>query len=168
LLGVQWPLPEGEEVTPGSQRRLFEDGKFFFPDGKARFVFGQPRAMPEPVDESYPLLLLTGRGSSSQWHTQTRTAKSKTLARLYSSEPYVEINPADAEQAGIASKDWVIIESRRGRMRARAFVSHIVQAGQVFVPMHYKDANVLTFPSVDPQSRQPSYKASAVRVIKAS
>jgi assimilatory nitrate reductase catalytic subunit len=167
LLGVQWPLPEGSEVTPGSQRRLFEDGKFFFPDGKARFVFGEPRAMPEPVDASYPLLLLTGRGSSSQWHTQTRTAKSKTLARLYSSEPYVEINPADAERAGIASKDWVIVESRRGRMRARAFVSHIVQAGQVFVPMHYKDTNVLTFPSVDPQSRQPSYKASAVRVSKA-
>ena len=168
LLGVQWPLPEGTEVSPGSQRRLFEDGKFFFPDGKARFVFGEPRSMPEPVDDAYPLLLLTGRGSSSQWHTQTRTGKSKTLARLYSSEPYVEINPVDAERAGIESKDWVTLESRRGRMRARAFVSHIVQPGHVFVPMHYKDANLLTFPSVDPQSRQPSYKASAVRVVKAS
>jgi assimilatory nitrate reductase catalytic subunit len=52
-------------------------------------------------------------------------------------------------------------------MQARAFVSHIVQPGHVFIPMHYRDANLLTYPSVDPQSRQPSYKACAVRVTKA-
>jgi anaerobic selenocysteine-containing dehydrogenase len=168
LFGVQWPLPAGSTVEPGSQRRLFEDGQFFTPDGKARFVFGEPRSMPEPTDTAYPLLLLTGRGSSSQWHTQTRTSKSKTLERLSPSEAYVEMNPEDAHAAGVSTKDWVVVASRRGRMRARAFVSHIVQPGQVFIPMHYRDANLLTYPSVDPQSRQPSYKACAVRVTKAS
>jgi len=164
LRGVQWPLPEGQVLEPASERRLFEDGAFFTEDGKARFVFGEPRAMPEPVDQRYPLLLLTGRGSSSQWHTQTRTAKSPTLQRLASRDPYVELNPRDATAAGVAPEQWVVIESRRGRMRARAFVTNVVQPGQVFVPMHYARTNQLTFPSFDPESRQPSYKACAVRL----
>jgi assimilatory nitrate reductase catalytic subunit len=164
LRGVQWPLREGEPATVGSQRRLFEDGLFFHASGRARFVFGEPRPMPEPPCALYPLLLMTGRGSSSQWHTQTRTAKSPTLARLASKEAYIELNPRDATRAGITPNERIIVESRRGSMRALAFVSNVVQPGQVFVPMHYADTNQLTFPAVDPQSRQPSYKACAVRV----
>ena len=120
--------------------------------------------MPEPIDARYPLLLLTGRGSSSQWHTQTRTSKSATLERLAPKDAYVEINPRDATRAGIASNEWVTLESRRGRMRAQAYVTNVVQPGHLFVPMHYADTNQLTFPCVDPESRQPSYKACAVRL----
>ena len=57
-----------------------------------------PGALPEPPDEEYPLLLLTGRGSSAQWHTQTRTGKSGVLRKLHSLEPYVEVNPQDASR----------------------------------------------------------------------
>ncbi len=32
------------------------------------------------------------------------------------------------------------------------------------MPMHYPEANRLTFPAFDPYSRQPSYKACAVAV----
>jgi hypothetical protein len=39
--------------------------------------------LPEATDEVYPFLLLTGRGTSSQWHTQTRTGKSAVLRKLY-------------------------------------------------------------------------------------
>ena len=49
-------------------------------------------------------------------------------------------------------------------MIARAFVTHSVQPGQVFVPMHYARANQLPFPAFDPQSRQPAYKSCAVTV----
>jgi assimilatory nitrate reductase catalytic subunit len=162
--GLQWPLSEGSSAQEAAERRLFEDGKFFHPDGRARFVFGEPRPMPEAPDTRFPLLLLTGRGSSSQWHTQTRTAKSPVLRKLASTEPYVEVNPRDATEAGITPNGWVIVESRRGRMRARAFLSNVVRPGQVFVPMHYSETNQLTFPAVDPKSRQPAYKACAVRL----
>ena len=56
------------------------------------------------------------------------------------------------------------MQSQRGQVRARAFVSHVVQPGQVFMPMHAATTNRLTFAAVDPYSRQPSYKACAVRV----
>lgn len=120
--------------------------------------------MPEPPDEAFPFLLLTGRGTSSQWHTGTRTAKSAVLRHLYPANVYVEINPDDAARLCIAPQSKVTISSRRAAIRAIAFVTPTVQRGQLFVPMHYAEVNQLTFPAFDPYSRQPSYKACAVAV----
>ena len=120
--------------------------------------------MAAPSSEGLPLVLLTGRGSSSQWHTQTRTSKSAMLRSLYPEKPYVEMSPADAVALGVAPDDWVLVASARGQMAARAYVTPTVAAGQIFVPMHYADTNRLTEPSFDPSSRQPSYKWAAVAV----
>lgn len=158
--GVQWPLPEGAPVV--TERRLFEDGRYYTPDRRARFFFADPRPLPEPTTERYPFLLLSGRGSSSQWHTQTRTKRSAVLRRLSPSEPYVEIAPADARGLGIRSDERVTVRSQRGSLVARAFVTNAVRPGHVFIPMHYATTNRLTFPAFDPYSRQPAYKACAV------
>ncbi len=103
--GIQWPLLEEERQSFATERRLFEDGKFFTPDGRARFIFEAPRPMPEPTDAEYPMLLLTGRGTASQWHTQTRTAKSAVLRTLYPKDAYVEINPEDAARMNLAANE---------------------------------------------------------------
>ena len=58
------------------ERRLFEDGLFDHWDRKARFLFETPRDAPELAENEYSFVLLTGRGTVSQWHTQTRTGKS--------------------------------------------------------------------------------------------
>jgi assimilatory nitrate reductase catalytic subunit len=161
--GVQWPWID-EASQPAQERRLFEDGRFFHRDGRARFLFEIPSPMPEPPDAEYPLLLLTGRGSSAQWHTQTRTAKSDVLRKLSAESPYVEINERDAARFGISPGAKVCLTSRRGRVEAHAFVTLTVQPGQVFMPMHYAMTNQLTLPVFDPHSRQPAYKACAVRI----
>ncbi len=168
--GIQWPFPAGATGTapepPERERRLFEDGRFFHADGRARFLFSEPEPVGEPVSPAYPFVLLTGRGSSSQWHTQTRTSKSSMLRGLYAERAYVEIAPADADALGIRPHDDVVIRSRRGAMRAWAFVTPTVATGQVFIPMHYEETNRLTRPAFDPHSRQPSYKHCAVNVNK--
>jgi len=119
--GIQWPLPdsgnriphEEDKVSNGSEpfvateRRLFEDGAFYHADKKAKFLFEAPRDVPEITDVEYPFILLTGRGTSSQWHTQTRTGKSAVLRKLYPDQIYVEINPADAKRLGTAVIDSV-------------------------------------------------------------
>ena len=120
--------------------------------------------MPEPPNESYPLLLLTGRGTASQWHTQTRTKKSPVLRKLYPADIYVEINPEDARRANVRPSQIVMVESQRGSIKARAVVTPTVQPGQVFIPMHYEATNRLTLAHFDPYSRQPSYKNCAVRI----
>jgi assimilatory nitrate reductase catalytic subunit len=163
--GIQWPFPRGADApAPATHRRLFEDGVFYHPDGKARILFEAPREMPEPPNHEYPLLLLTGRGSVAQWHTQTRTAKSAVLRQLSAQDIYAEINPEDARTGGIRPGQWVIVESPRGGIRAKAVVTHSVRPGQVFIAMHYETTNQLTHASFDPYSKQPSYKACAVRV----
>ncbi|HKU37790.1 MAG TPA: nitrate reductase [Polyangiales bacterium] len=160
--GIQWPLPEGQTPQKSEQRRLFEDGKYFHANGRARFVFAEPGALPEPTSPEFPLLLLTGRGSSAQWHTETRTKKSDVLRKLHPSVPYVEVSPEDAEALALGPNDWVRVRSARGSVDVRAFITPVVQRGQVFMPMHYARTNQLTFPAFDPYSRQPAYKASAV------
>jgi assimilatory nitrate reductase catalytic subunit len=161
--GIQWPLTE-QSADSATERRLFEDGRFFHPDGKARFIFEAPRALPEPSDNEFPFLLLTGRGSSAQWHTGTRTEKSDVLRKLRPDGIYVEINPQDAARLKIAPQDKVRVRSRRGELVATAFITSTVQAGQVFIPMHYAETNQLTLPVFDPYSRQPAYKACAVQL----
>lgn len=163
LGGVQWPLRSGE-TSPDQERRLFADGKFFTPSGKALLLFSQPQQLPERPTKRFPLTLLTGRGSSSQWHTQTRTKRSSVLRKLAPAELYIEVNPKDARCLTIKPNDMVKVSSPRGSITARAFVTNTVRPGQVFLPMHYATINELTFPVFDPHSRQPGYKACAVAV----
>ncbi len=170
--GIQWPWPQpnpaadGAAVLPESarERRLFADGRFPTLDGRARFVFEDPRPVGEPTDAEYPLVLLTGRGTSAQWHTNTRTGKSAVLRSLYPEHPYVELHPQDAAAFRIAAHDKVFVRSRRGVALCTAFITTNVSPGQVFVPMHYDVTNCLTRPEFDPYSRQPSYKHCAVRL----
>jgi assimilatory nitrate reductase catalytic subunit len=164
--GIQWPLPAGAEPS-AEERRLFSDGGFFHSDGKARLIVEAARPLPEPTNARYGFTLLTGRASSSQWHTQTRTAKSAVLARLAPRQLYVEINPLDARRLEITADQWVVVESRRGSLRARAFLTHAVKPGEVFVPMHWSETNRLTLAAFDPHSRQPGYKACAVAIRRA-
>ncbi len=164
--GIQWPFTAADAASSARERRLFSDGRFFTADGRARFVFDEPRALPEAPDAKYPFLLLTGRGSSAQWHTGSRTDKSRVLKKLAPGTLYVEINSADAARLGVRSGDQVLVRSRRGQAWAAAVVTPIVQAGQVFMPMHFEEVNRLTFPAFDPHSRQPGYKACAVSMEK--
>lgn len=145
LGGVQWPFPAGANFD-SNERRLFADGQFYHADGRARFVFEPPRPLPEPPNVRFPFLLLTGRGTSAQWHTQTRTRQSSVLRKLAPTELYVEINPLDAERCRIRPRQWVVIESQRGKIRAKAYITPAVQPGQIFLPMHYADTNKLTHP----------------------
>ncbi|MFZ5496659.1 MAG: molybdopterin oxidoreductase family protein [Verrucomicrobiota bacterium] len=180
--GIQWPFPENSAGAdqsppvspsaggarpapmPARERRLFADGKFFTADGRAKFLFDEPVPLPEPPDAAYPFLLNTGRGSSAQWHTGSRTDKSAVLRKLAPTVPWIELNPADAATLGVVTGRRVAVRSRRGETAALAIVTPIVQPGQVFMPMHFPEVNRLTFPAFDPHSRQPAYKACAVAI----
>jgi len=176
--GIQWPWPasaaadgnpasttdDDDHTTSFTERRLFADGTYFHSDGRAKFLFEASRPLTEKPSSLYPFLLLTGRGTASQWHTQTRTSKSAVLRKLYPQAAFVELNPTDAMQQGVKHNDRVVVASQRGSMVATAFLTNNVQPGQVFIPMHYEGTNQLTDAVFDPYSKQPSYKACAVSV----
>lgn len=167
--GIQWPMAISNlesEVSNHRERRLFGDGRFYTPNGKAKLLFSPLADLPEPADMIYPFTLLTGRGTSSQWHTLTRTGNSDILKKLCPAGAYIEMNCEDAAALGLRQNDSAVIRSRRGEMRALVYIAPTVQRWQVFIPMHYPEVNRLTHPSFDPHSRQPNYKACAVAISK--
>ena len=64
----------------------------------------------------YPLVLTTAKVVQF-CHSQHR---SLPRLRRHSRDPQVELHPSAAQARGIASDDWVVIETPRGTMRARA------------------------------------------------
>jgi assimilatory nitrate reductase catalytic subunit len=173
--GVFWPCPS--EDHPGTPR-LFEPGSwnpvakgkgpFYFPDGKARFNVAPYTPPAEDIDETYPIILTTGR-VVSQFLSGTQTRRIGPLIDQYP-EPRLEIHPRLAERLGIADGDWVTAESRRGACTLRAQVVQTIRPDTVFMPYHWagrKSANQLTIAAQDPISKIPEYKVCAVRVFKA-
>lgn len=162
--GIQWPCRDEDvaKLKSTNERRLFEDREFYHLDGKARFMYSDPTPVSESTDGDYPFILLTGRGTSAQWHTQTRTKKSAILRKLYPESIYIEVHPTDAKRLKIQANQLIKVSSRRATVDATAYISRSVQVGQLFMPMHYAKTNRLTHASFDPYSRQPSYKHCAV------
>ena len=158
--GIQWPFREGDER--GSPR-LYTDGKFQFPDGKARLL-----AMPyiennEVPDEDFPFWLNSGR-VVEHFHTRTKTGKIGNMNK-YSPTPYMEINPDAAAELAIENSHYVRLVSRRGDAVVMAQLTHRVPKNMVFIPFHFHDCvNRLTLGLLDPCSRQPAFKQNSVRI----
>src|SRR5512135_2444154 len=160
--GLQWPCPTPDH--PGTQY-LFKGG---FPRGKGRFSLVKYKPSAELTDKDYPFLLTTGR-QLFQYHTGSMTRRVKPIHAI-SPEAYIEINPADAQRLAIEDGTRVKVSSRRGSIHVKARVSKWPGAGVVFIPFHFKEAaaNALTSSkSLDPLSKIPSLKVSAVQIEKA-
>ena len=163
---LQWPVPAPDH--PGTAR-LYTDGAFSTPDGRARFLAVEHAEPLEAPDADFPLVLTTGR-VRDHWHTLTRTGKSPALASR-TPEPILEVNLGDARRGGIHDGDFVEVTSRRGKAVAQCRVSAAIREGTCFLPFHwgrhagfYKSANNLTLSGRDPVSGQPELKACAVRL----
>jgi assimilatory nitrate reductase catalytic subunit len=162
---VQWPVRR-----PGdSARRLFGDGRFAHPDGKARFVATRARLPAHAVDAAYPLVLNTGR-VRDQWHTMTRTGRSARLAE-HVPEPFVDLHPQDALLCGVKEGELARVSSRWGASVARVRHGGGIARGSVFMPIHWSgqtasDGRVgaVVNPAVDPVSGEPEFKHTPVRV----
>ena len=151
-------------------RRLFAQGRFFTPDGRARMVAVRSRAPVEAPSPDYPLRLNTGR-YRDQWHTMTRTGGSARLSG-HRPEPLIELHAGDAAAAGLADGALARLESRLGSMVARVAVTDCQQPGEVFAPMHWNDrfaadsvVGRLIPGHTDPLSGQPELKHVPVRLV---
>jgi anaerobic selenocysteine-containing dehydrogenase len=199
--GIPWPVNEN---APEGTDRLYTDAVFptatdlcetyghdlltgaavteqehraLRPDGRA-FLKGAPYTPPhEEPSEDYPLLYTTGR-TVYQFHTRTKTGRSRSL-RDAAPDAWVELSVADAARLGITEGDVVRVESPRGAIQVKARVGQVVE-GAVFAPFHYGSwdlddadpdrhsgqANELTMTVWDPVSKQPYFKTAACRVVK--
>jgi assimilatory nitrate reductase catalytic subunit len=182
-MGVFWPCyaedpKTGAPIDHAGTPRLFEAGSynpiakgagpFYFPDGKARFNVADYRVPVDDAGGEYPIYLTTGR-VVSQFLSGTQTRRIGPLVDQYP-EPRIELHPKLAEKIGVADRDWMIAETRRGTITLRAMVVNTIRPDTIFIPYHWagqKSANQLTVAAQDPISKIPQYKVCACRVRKA-
>jgi assimilatory nitrate reductase catalytic subunit len=173
----QWPLREGERT---GRARLYEDGIFPTPDGRARFADVVYRPAAEVREARYPFSLNTGR-LRDQWHGMSRTG---TLGRLFGHvpEPTVQMHPQDMARRQLKDGDLVHLTSRRGSILLPVAGSTELGLSQAFVAMHWggeflggssstgeplAGVNTLTTSAFCPDSKQPELKHAAVKILKA-
>lgn len=166
----QWPVPAaGHPGTP----RLFTDHKFYTDNGRAKFMvpeFTAPNS--EKINPDFPLILTTGR-IRDQWHTRTKTGKVNRLL-THIQDPYIEMNQVDAFVRELKDGDIATISSKRGKTQVKVVITDTINKGVVFMPIHwgkvfgndYARVNNLTTSIVDPISKEPDFKFSAVQIEK--
>jgi assimilatory nitrate reductase catalytic subunit len=164
---ICWPVPS--KGTSGE--RLFNDGRFPTPDGRARFVPVRAESTALSVDGAYPIALNTGR-LRDQWHTMTRTGN---VPRLMANapEPTVDLHPADAAANDLRDGDLARLSTRYGFARAKVRITDAQRPGQAFMPMHWSGnfaanaiAGTLSNPITDPFSGQPELKHVPLRILR--
>ncbi len=184
-MGVFWPCYSHDPATgaaiadhPGTPR-LFQPGsynpiakgagRFYFPDGRARFNVADYRVPIDDASDEYPIFLTTGR-VVSQFLSGTQTRRIGPLVKQYP-EPLIELHPRLAEKLGVVDQDWITAETRRGEITLRASVVTTIRPDTIFIPYHWagkKSANQLTVAAQDPISKIPQYKVCGCRVRKAA
>lgn len=166
---VQWPVRAGGQPVA----RLFTRGGYFTPDRKARFVSPEPPGPRERTTDEFPFRLNTGR-VRDQWHTMTRTGLSPKLGG-HLPEPFVEVNPSDAEGIGIEDGGFALVSSRHGSGVFRVEITDSQRRGSLFIPIHWSDATAssaragdLVASNADPFSGQPEAKATPAAITPVS
>nr|WP_085945454.1 nitrate reductase [Achromobacter arsenitoxydans] len=159
----QWPYRQGEGTA-----RLYADGVFPTPSGRARFVDVAWRPTAETVSAEFPLQLTTGR-LRDHWHTMARTSLARALTQ-HVEEPWVSLHPEDMRRLKLEPGALTRLHTPRGSLVLPAQADDAVQPGHAFVPMHWGSGymaglgvNGLTHSAADPISRQPELKFSAAR-----
>ncbi|NEP17279.1 MAG: nitrate reductase [Leptolyngbya sp. SIO4C1] len=167
---VQWPYPAAETAATAADKydkRLYTDFQFATPDKRARFAAFHIKGLAEPPNRDFPYVLTTGR-LYGHWHTQSRTGRIEKINKMHP-EPFLEVNPRDAQTLEIQTGDWLEVRSQRGRAQLQVRVTQNITRGTVFMPMHWgflwadsAEVNALTHPEVCPISLEPELKACAV------
>ncbi|WP_369413176.1 molybdopterin-dependent oxidoreductase [Pseudomaricurvus albidus] len=163
----QWPLAKKDEQI--ENKRLFSDGRFFTPSGKAQFVAVRYKAPASKLSNKYPLSLNSGR-IRDQWHTMTRTGLSTRLG-AHLPEPYISVNQKDADLYGLENGKIASLTNEWGYARIRVDISSKVAPGQLFMPIHWTGVMAsagrvcsLVSPDTDAVSGQPEFKFTPVAI----
>jgi len=171
-LTVQWPYPKDQNShrdTVGT-KRLFTDKQFYTQSKKAIIHSFSDENLSESLSPDFPLILTTGR-IRDQWHTMSKTGKVNKL-KLHIATSFLEIHPMDAAERNLQNGDMVVVKSRRGEVCVPAKISTDIKRGVVFMPMHWgkilnsdlNRVNNITSNLVDPKSKEPDFKFTAVAV----
>jgi formate dehydrogenase major subunit/formate dehydrogenase alpha subunit len=159
-VGLQWPCLD--ENDPGAT--YLHAPSPARPNGKGKFYPVEYQPPIEEPDSEYPFVLSTGR-TLYHYNSATMTMREDGITDKQE-DPFVEMNPEDASNLGVADGDWVRLVSRRGEIRARVAIGDRVYPGLVWMALHFAESrvNILTNDVGDPLIGIPEYKVCAIRI----
>ena len=156
---VQWPC---DENAPQGTEILHRE-RFPRANGRGTFMLTEYVPTRERKNDTYPLLLTTGR-ILSQYNVGTQTRR--TANSRWHAEDVLEISAHDANSRGIRHGDGVWLSSRYGATQLTAHISERVNTGLVYTTFHHAETrvNVVTSDLSDWATNCPEYKVTAVEV----
>jgi len=160
---IQWPCRDESPEDQGTSFLFAE--KFDTPNGLAQFFTCDWMAPIDKLDDDYPMVLSTVR-EVGHYSCRSMTGNCAALSALADEPGYVQINTEDAKQLGIEDEALVWVNSRKGRVIARAQVSDRPNRGAVYMTYQWwiGACNELVTENLSPITKTPEYKYCAVRV----
>ena len=168
----QWPFSEAHRAGAD---RLFADGTFYTPTGKARMIAVTPALPTQATSADYPYVLNTGR-VRDQWHTMTRTGNTARLLK-HMDRPWLSVNSADAKTLGVENGDLLALNAACATdttVILPVTIDDKQRKGDMFAPFHWSatwgshcKVGALLNGANDPLSGQPELKHGAVKAKKA-
>ena len=156
--GLQWPCPSAESSGTAT---VHSSG---FLRGKGALTTIDYAPSSEHHVAGYPYLLITGR-ILHHYNVGTMTRRSGQSSLV--SRDLLEINPEDAKRENIEDGDIITVQSRWGEIAVPVKYSTRTALNTLFLSFHFPEThtNLVTGPAVDPQSKCPQYKATAVKLL---
>ncbi len=159
--GLQWPVLEDGTDTKILHTKEFRRGK-----GKlTNFDFKESMEI-EKHGKEYPFILTTNRDLE---HYNCGAMTRRTNNVLINTQDVLWINPIDAKSKGVKDGDLVCIESARGKVDIRAWVTEDVRQGVLSTTFHFPEImiNNITSDVHDSEAMCPEYKVVSVDFRKA-
>jgi molybdopterin-dependent oxidoreductase alpha subunit len=149
--GIETLASKGDQVQWGG-RRLFADGRFATPDGKARFA---PVSLPALERTREGFTVSTRRGK------QFNSMVQRAIDPLTGAERHdILISAEDLAGLRMKAGSWVTLRSERGSFTGR-LVAAPIKSGNLEV--HWPEGNVLLAADrLDPDSMEPDYNTMVV------
>ncbi len=158
--GKQWPV-----LADGTDTKILHTTEF--KRGKGKFVFKEYVETPEILEysEEFPFILTTNRVLE---HYNAGTMTRRTGNSDIITEDILMVNPQDAHENEIETGDMVEIESARGKVNVKAFVTDEVKPGILSTTFHFPELmlNLVTSDVSDEIAKCPEYKVVCVRMRK--
>ncbi len=158
--GKQWPV-----AKDGTDTQILHTDEFKI--GKGKFVYNDFAESREILKhgKEFPMILTTNRDLE---HYNCGAMTRRTGNVEIHTEDLLWINPTDAKNKNIKDGDMVCIESARGKVDIKAFVTDGVNEGVVSTTFHFPEImiNNITSDEHCTEALCPEYKVVSVRVRK--
>ena len=160
--GLQWPVAEG-----GKDTKMLHTQEFKRSSGKGKFTFMNWLESKEVETHSkdYPYIITTNR-ELEHYNCGTMTRRTGNIEIL--TEDVLMINPKDAADNLIEDGQMVCVESARGKVDIKAYITDEVRPGVFSSTFHFPEImlNNITSNVHDSEAMCPEYKVVMCRIRK--